>query len=159
ATHTDRHETVTDDQGQMITLRTSAGSGEPRVIVLAVRRDTYQIVRELLVFGDSSRLELELLDGSSSTSALITRRVPEPTKPTREELERAELQARLILGQSGLDMRGHVNVSLDQVSVIVDGAISTTASERRVARAPSPRSHMSRLRYVVESSAASERMA
>jgi hypothetical protein len=138
----DKREAVTDlrDQGLLV-LRTSAPAGEPRLIELTVRRDTFDLVRELLMFGDMSRLELEFVSDRSSVST-STHRTKSPAwppsvsrPPGREELESAELRARLVLGESGLDMRGHIQVSVDEASVLVDGVISATASERRRARA------------------------
>jgi hypothetical protein len=66
--------------------------GMPQEVELTLEVETHRVIREVLVFPGIGRVEIE--DLTDETSNVVI-----PTPPTREELELAELNARLVVAR------------------------------------------------------------
>jgi hypothetical protein len=119
----------------LLVLSTTVLDGELREVELKLDAETYRVLNQTLVFQGVGRLEIEAL-AQGTPSYAPTRTSPSPVvavasrRPNRDELDRAELHARLVLGHTGLDMRGNVRVSRTPEAVRVEGTLASPGQHR-----------------------------
>jgi hypothetical protein len=131
-----RDRIVSRSQDGLLTLRTTAWDGELREAELTLRTETYQVVKQALVFEGVGRLEIEDLAYADPRREISPSPPPPMKRPhvPKEELDHAELKVRLLLSQTGLEMRRDVRVSRTPDAVRVEG-LWGAAGQRRSARA------------------------
>jgi len=128
---------VSHVRGGRLLLETTVPQGDLRKVELTVDAETYRVVRETLVFHRIGRLEFEAVapDVQSWAPTRKARSVAAVApRPTGHELDGAELHARLVLAETGLDMSGDVRVSRTPEAVRVEGT-SPSADQQRSAGA------------------------
>jgi hypothetical protein len=98
--------------------------GEPREYELVVDAETHAAVRQVLTFPAIGRVEIEQIPHGAQGYAPARKPavVAGPRRPSRDELDQAELKARLVLGETGIDMRGDVRISRTPEAVRVEGS-------------------------------------
>lgn len=118
---------LTDANGMpLLALRSTSDEGDLREAELIVERDSFHVVRESFVFAGYPRVEIEELaqwvrkpePAHVTTTPTV---VAAATTPDRDALDRAELDARWLLGQTGDDLRGTVRFSATQDMLKIDG--------------------------------------
>jgi len=104
-------------------LTTMVPEGALREFAVAVDDETSAAVRQVVVFPDIGRVEIEQIRHGMAGYAPARRPpvVAGPRRPSRDELDQAELKARLVLGETGIDMRGDVHISRTPEVVRVEG--------------------------------------
>jgi hypothetical protein len=146
---TKRDEILTEDD-HLLVLRTTTTEGLLREVSLVVRRDTYRVIRQLLVFEGIGRVEIEELtqwvrqtapapgsiarldaNGNSMTAESGDASAAHD-KVERDRLDRAEIDARIMLREAGLDLGGLIRISRASDSVRVDGVVLTDVQRRDV---------------------------
>jgi hypothetical protein len=126
-----------------VTLTTSVSDGALREIELTFAAETHRLMREVLAFPGLGRVEI------ADDTAAVTRpgyippaRTPsgrasaitDSRRPSRDDLDKAELRARLVLSQRNIDMGRAVQVSrtVEGVRVRVEeGSPTIPIAERR----------------------------
>jgi hypothetical protein len=122
------------DRPLLVLRTTTADDRELREAELTVQRDNFHVVRAAFVFDGVGRLEIEEL-------VQWVRRAP--ATPPAESIEMAaardrarlvqtELETRLLLAQTGLDLPGTMRVTLTPAQVRIDGAWPSAAQRRAV---------------------------
>jgi hypothetical protein len=117
-----------------LALHTSTESGDIREAELIVRRETFQPVHESLVFADGGRIEWQVMEDwvrveTPSSPPLTRRAAPLADGNT---LDLAELHARLVLGRTGLDMRGEFRFSRTPDTIRIDGVLAPGVARANV---------------------------
>jgi hypothetical protein len=128
------------DKTEHLVRRTSAGLlilttaapeqiGELSEIELTVNDEAFHVVHLTLVFRDIGRLEIGEL--TRRIAGYIPPRKPAPIisiatttsapRPSRDELDLAELNVRLLFARTGLDVRGGIRISRTSDAVRVEG--------------------------------------
>jgi hypothetical protein len=142
ASHLDRHDEVVPlPDPRFLLVRMTTIDGAPRVLELTLERETYRVVRHVLVFADNGRVEIELVPTPiDSVREAAAPPAIAPSVVSRDELDRVELDARVLLGQAGLDVRGDVRVSHSAAGVRIAGSVPSGTAYRttraRVAALP-----------------------
>jgi hypothetical protein len=138
ASHLDRRDEVVPlPDLRFVLVRMTTIDGAPRALELTLERETYRVIRHVLVFADNGRVEIEVVPTpiDSVREAAIA-----PSVASRDELDRVELDARVLLGQAGLDVRGEVRVSRSAAGIRIDGSVPSGTAYRttraRVAALP-----------------------
>jgi hypothetical protein len=118
----------------MLALRTTTDVGDLREAELIVEQNTFHVVSESFVFVGLGRIEIDELaqwiHHPEPLLAATTTTIVAAAAPDRETLDRAELDARLLLGQSGADLPGTVHVAITRELLQIEGDL-TDASTRR----------------------------
>lgn len=127
---------VSYEREGLLLLSMTVPDGELRGVELTMNAETHDVVREVLVFPRIGRVEIERL--SHAVPAYVPSRRPPATViatrlPGGDTLEKAELKARLVLVQSGVDMKGEVLVSRTPVAVRVESGSVPPDQQGRIA--------------------------
>lgn len=128
--------------GGVLTLRIQTKESPLRLVELAVRSDTYEVIREAFVVNGLGRLDVETLGDVASPAAPsppppleAAVEAPSPNAVGRDALELAELRARHALHATRLDLGGQVRVAITaRQRVLVDGVASPQAGRALNAR-------------------------
>jgi hypothetical protein len=126
-----------------ITLRTTVTTptleaGSIREVQLTVARDTYQVLRQRLVFEGFGAVEIvavgDWIPRTGAAASTSASNGGASTTVDREMLEQAELDARLVLGEAGLSLRGDVDVRVSSTAdaVHVDAGVASEDERQTV---------------------------
>lgn len=120
---------VVREADDLIVLETATAEGAIRMAEVAVRRDTYVVVRVAFEFEDIGRVHIE--PRGTADDDVIPVKSTEPGLPAvsgleREELDYAELRARLALRAADLDLDERLRIvpSTSQTAVRMEGVTS-----------------------------------
>jgi hypothetical protein len=143
---TNKHDEIRNEGESLLVLRTTTTEGVLREASLFVQRDTYRVIRQMLVFEGIGRVEIAELaqwvhnsapaagSGARSDAGGGTAEsggaAADRAKLDRDRLDRSEIDARIALREAGLDLGGLVRVARAGDSVHVDG-IAPTDTQRR----------------------------
>jgi hypothetical protein len=127
---------VRRDHDNQLCLEMRVPYGELRGVEIVLDAETHKVLRQVLSFPRIGRVEIERL--SQSVPAFVPSRRPgvllaNYKLPPREALEKAELQALLVLGQSGLDMRSQFRVSRSPAGVRVESGLLAADQQSKLA--------------------------
>jgi hypothetical protein len=125
---------------------TTKDDGELREVELLIARETYRVIQETFVFDGGARLEIEELsqwtrhaEPTRTASDVIARTTSGATTITprlsREAAQEAELDARWVLSETGLDLRRtlRITMSRDRDQIRVEGQLASEAERRMIA--------------------------
>jgi hypothetical protein len=121
----------------LLLLSMTVSAGELRGVELTMNAETHDVLREVLVFPRIGRVEIERL--SHAVPAYVPSRRPPPATviaarlPGGDTLDKAELKARLVLVQSGVDMKGEIRVSRTPAAVRVESGSVPPDQQGRIA--------------------------
>ena len=137
ARHLQDHIERRDDDGQVL-LEMSVDDGELRGVEILLDAGTFRVLREVLSFPRIGHVEIERL--AQSMPAPVTSRSPGvliasggKLPPALDALEKAELQARFVLGQSGLDMKSPMRVTRTPAGVRIESGSLPIDQQSRLA--------------------------
>lgn len=139
--------TLTGDMNWL--LRTTTYEGALRQAEIEFRRETFEVVRATLVFDGVGRLQVDAMDQATRRarrtidarpSAPALASVSAASPPMVDTLQLAELDVRLLLRESEMDLDGPVRVSRvgDELRVVLASTLEGRAVEARL-EAVSPR--------------------
>jgi hypothetical protein len=103
--------------GGAFVLTTTASKGDLRELQVRVDTESYQVVHEHLTIPGIGSVDID--DLSPSAAYLPRRAALTVIRPSRDELERAELRVRLLLADTGADLKQRVQISRSPESVRV----------------------------------------
>ncbi len=118
---------LTDANGlPLLALRSTSDEGDLREAELIVERDTFHVVRESFLFAGHPRVEIaELAQWVRKPEPAHVTTTPTVVAaaaiPDRDALDRAELDARWLLGQTGDDLRGGVRFTATPEMLKIEG--------------------------------------
>lgn len=126
---------VTPHGTRELLLRTTTMEGVLREVQVTVRRETFHVTRQLLVFDGIGRIEIEEIAEwvRPEPATVLASAAAAPAAaalPELDALQRAELDARLVLRDAGADLGGDVRVSSGADAVRVEGRIGSAALRR-----------------------------
>lgn len=126
---------VTPHGRRELLLRTTTMEGLLREVQVTVRRETFHVTRQLLVFDGIGRIEIEEIAEwvRPQPATVLASAAAAPAAvalPELDALQRAELDARLVLRDAGADLGGDVRVSSGADAVRVEGRIGSAALRR-----------------------------
>lgn len=143
---TNKHDEIHAEGEDRLVLRTTTMEGVLREVSLVVERDTYRVIRQLLVFEGIGRVEItELtqsvrqtapaLDGGAGpgVSGGATESgdaAADRNRIERDRLDRSEIETRIALREAGLDLGGRVRVARANDSIRVDGVVVSDSQRR-----------------------------
>lgn len=152
--------TLTGDMNWL--LRTTTYESALRQAEIEFRRETFEVVRATLVFDGVGRLQVEAteqrtrqarrtMDARAAVPVLASASAAAP--PIVDTLQLAELDVRLLLRESEMDLDGPVRVSRvgDELRVVLASTLEGRAVEARL-EAVSPRVRVAWLPVAAESS-------
>lgn len=153
--------TLTGDMNWL--LRTTTYEGALRQAEIEFRRETFEVVRATLVFDGVGRLQVDAMDqrrpqarrtidARPSAPALASSSASVAAPPMVDALQLAELDVRLLLRESEMDLEGLVRVSRvgDELRVVLASTLEGRAVEARL-EAVSPRVRVAWLPVAAES--------
>jgi hypothetical protein len=129
------HDYVTVSDDLLLLRTTTVDDPSLRLAELAVRQDTYHAMRLSLVLANIGRLDVEEIARSARPRPLhaVERSVSQESAPDMETLDRAELDARLILRTNDFDLGRAAQVYRSATDIRVDGRLPTKMATRLAA--------------------------
>jgi len=141
-----RDELISLGNTGLVQVRTTTNEGVLRLAEVTLQKGTYRLVHEMFDFGSFGRLEMEEELPPSAAGAALSRSSASTSSSSstatlrNDALDLPELQARVVVGAAGLDMRGHVRVFRSNGAVRVDGIVPhetpTRAARQQLAALP-----------------------
>jgi hypothetical protein len=137
---TDKHDQITNIGPDLVMLRTTTMQGVLREVTLVMRRDSYRVIRQSLLFDGLGLVEIEeiaqstrpaLPAASRPATTVANSETAAPVAVDGDEMERAEIEARFVLRDAELDL-GEVHVARVRELVRVDGAVASASQRRAV---------------------------
>lgn len=140
---TDKQDQITPIGHDLVALRTTTMQGVLREVTLIMRRDSYRVIKQTLVFDGFGRVEIEEIAQRLRPVQPAARPTPmvasaETAAPAAtdaadaDDMERAEIEARFVLRDTELDLGGDVHVARVHELVRVDGAVASAEQRRAV---------------------------
>jgi hypothetical protein len=129
---------ISQSSARVVRLRTTTTEGVLREADVTMWTDTHEVVHEMLDLAKLGEHDivavLPRLPPPTSSRPSLFAAAPSSSLPSRETLDLAELRARFVLGDTGLDMRGDVQVLRSNRSVSVDGTVPSGVPYRKIAQ-------------------------
>lgn len=140
---------VTDSGKDLLTLTTSVPTGEIASESLTLRTDDFHPVKRTVETRDQGTIEIAelnyaVLGWNAVNASLFEDSVPSPpavadthpvlfhTLPTPEQIDEAELAARIVLNQTKADTQDQIVISHSDAGVFIKGIVPTNQQKREL---------------------------
>ncbi len=141
---------VTNSGSDLLTLTTSVPTGEIASESLTLRKDDFHPVKRTVETRDQGTIEIAelnyaVLGWNAVNASLFEGAVPSPSAiadthpvlihawPTPEQIDEAELEARIVLNQTKADTQDQIAISHSDDGVVVKGIVPTNQQKRELA--------------------------